>query len=255
MEIQKDTTCKNCGHQFVGKFCNNCGQSATTHRMNFHFLWHDIQHGLLHFDKGIFYTTKELFTRPGHSIRAYVEGKRVNHFKPFSMIILLATIYGFLSLYFNVNITDGMIDVKDEKFDVFKKIDEWTKSHYVAYTFFTLPFSAISSFIVFRDQKYNLIEHFVLNAFITAQMLVIQLLVFPITYFYQGTTLGQVTFILVSIIGFLLIIWTYAQFFNKLSALRASLMAVLSYVLMMVAIMICSIAVGGLYFVFYGQLH
>ncbi|MEO8862184.1 MAG: hypothetical protein ABI358_12210 [Ginsengibacter sp.] len=32
--------------------------------MNFHFLWHDVQHGLFHFDKGVLYTTKQLFTRP-----------------------------------------------------------------------------------------------------------------------------------------------------------------------------------------------
>ena len=48
-------TCKNCNQKFNGHFCNNCGQPANTHKINSHFLWHDIQHGLLHFDKGIFH--------------------------------------------------------------------------------------------------------------------------------------------------------------------------------------------------------
>ena len=64
--------------------------------MNFHSLWHDIQHGLFHFDNGVLYTAKQLFTRPGNSIREYIDGKRVRHFKPISLVILLATVYGFL---------------------------------------------------------------------------------------------------------------------------------------------------------------
>ena len=89
-------TCKNCNQNFKGHFCNNCGQTADTHKMNFHSLWHDIQHGLFHFDNGVLYTAKQLFTRPGNSIREYIDGKRVRHFKPISLVILLATVYGFL---------------------------------------------------------------------------------------------------------------------------------------------------------------
>lgn len=59
-------------------------------------MWHDIQHGLFHFDQGIFYTAKQLFIRPGHSIREFIEGKRVEHFKPLSLVIILATAYGII---------------------------------------------------------------------------------------------------------------------------------------------------------------
>lgn len=62
-------TCKNCNHNFKGKFCNHCGQSADTHDINLHFLWHDIQHGLLHFDKGVLFTLKELFTSTGMPLK------------------------------------------------------------------------------------------------------------------------------------------------------------------------------------------
>ena len=94
------TTCKNCNQSFEGHFCNNCGQSAKTHQINFQFLWHDIQHGLFHFDNGILYTSKQLFTRPGNTIREFIEGKQVRHFKPFSLVIVLATVYGLLIHFF-----------------------------------------------------------------------------------------------------------------------------------------------------------
>lgn len=94
------TICKNCNEQLEWHFCGNCGQSAETHKMNVHFLWHDIQHGLLHFDKGILYTSKQLFTRPGIAIKEFIEGKRINHFKPISLIIVLATVYGLFTIIF-----------------------------------------------------------------------------------------------------------------------------------------------------------
>ena len=73
---------KNCNHHFKGNFCSNCGQKAKTEKINFHFLWHDIQHGLFHFDSGILYTAKQLFTKPGMAIKEFIEGNRIKHFKP-----------------------------------------------------------------------------------------------------------------------------------------------------------------------------
>lgn len=40
--------CKNCKQHFKGHYCNNCGQPAETRKLDFHFLIHDIQHGLMY---------------------------------------------------------------------------------------------------------------------------------------------------------------------------------------------------------------
>lgn len=105
------TTCKNCSNEFDGHYCNQCGQPAETHEMNVYFLVHDIQHGFFHIEKGILFTIKELFTRPGHSIREYLQGKRVKHFKPISLVLLLAGILGLLSHYFHVDILGDTVKV------------------------------------------------------------------------------------------------------------------------------------------------
>jgi hypothetical protein len=160
--------CKNCNHQFEGHFCNNCGQTANTHKMNFHFVWHDIQHGLLHFDKGILFSIKELFTRPGHSIREFIDGKRVSHFKPISLIIVLATVYGILYHYFHINLlktgmTGGIIEgwnnankIGETPLDI-SKINEWFATHYSWTALLLLPFYALGSFLAFRKSDYNYI--------------------------------------------------------------------------------------------------
>jgi len=156
--------CKNCKQNFKGKFCNNCGQSAETHDINTHFLWHDIQHGLLHFDNGIFYTIKQLFTRPGYSIKEFIEGQRVKHFKPVSLVIVLAGIYGFVIHYFNIAdlIVVKMDDTSGKVIDS-EKVVNWISSHYAFTTLLLLPITSLATYLAFKKEKYNYIQHFVIR--------------------------------------------------------------------------------------------
>ena len=63
-------TCKNCNHQFEGKFCNNCGQSADIHRLDYKSLFKDLRKNFLkYFHGGIFYSAVQLCKRPGDTIR------------------------------------------------------------------------------------------------------------------------------------------------------------------------------------------
>jgi hypothetical protein len=73
-------------------FCASCGQKADTPKLNWHYLFHDIPHSILHIDKGFFYTAKELFIRPSATVRNYLDGKRIKHFKPVAYAFLLGII-------------------------------------------------------------------------------------------------------------------------------------------------------------------
>ena len=220
--------CKNCNHQFEGHFCNNCGQTAKTHKMNFHFVWHDIQHGLLHFDNGILFTSKELFTRPGNSIREFIEGKRVSHFKPISLIIVLATVYGIIYHYFHINLlkigmTGGIIDgwnngntKGDTPLDI-NKINEWLATHYSWAALLLLPFYSLGSFLAFRKSGYNYIEHLILNAFLTGQKLLVHIAFLPLLYLYNETSILIRISTIIDVLCFILLTWGYIQFFKQYS--------------------------------------
>ncbi|MEG1026179.1 MAG: DUF3667 domain-containing protein [Flavobacterium sp.] len=56
----------------------------------------DVEHGILHYDKGIGYSLRRLFDKPGAEIRNYIAGKRVGHFRPLSLAIILATVYALI---------------------------------------------------------------------------------------------------------------------------------------------------------------
>lgn len=216
------TTCKNCDNTVEGKFCSSCGQAADTHRISTHFLWHDIQHGLLHVDKGILFTAKELFTRPGHSIREFLEGKRVKHFKPLSMVLILAGVYGFLSHYFHINILANNIEVNgtgeeaDKMRNVVASSGEWLAQHYSLFTLFQVPAFSIGTWLCFKKAGYNFIEHFVINTYLASQRLILRIAVFPLYYAFNNTP-GLRTFARITdLIGFVLIFWSLYQLFNNL---------------------------------------
>lgn len=221
-------TCKNCHNNFKGHYCNNCGQSAETHEINIHYVWHDIQHGLLHFDKGILYSGKELFTRPGHSIREFIEGKRIRHFKPISLVIVLATLYGFLYHYFHIDLMSNPSENPAEAGFDMKSFNEWTGTHYAWVTLATIPFYTIGTSIAFRKQGYNIAEYFILNTFKASQRLFVHLSIFPLYYYFNGTPEVKTLTLIIYLVDVIFIYWTNEQFFNKLSLIKTFFLTLLS---------------------------
>ena len=59
-----DTTqCANCGRAIddgAQKFCPACGQPTPAHRIDWHFLGHELEHSVLHMDRGVLYSDDEL---------------------------------------------------------------------------------------------------------------------------------------------------------------------------------------------------
>lgn len=228
-------TCKNCNQSFKGNFCNNCGQSADTHKLNLHFIWHDIQHGLFHFDEGIYYSIKELYLRPGHSIREFIQGKRVKHFKPISLVIVLATVYGLLYHSFEINLfTPG--DNAIPKLD--SDINNWMAKHYSWLTLATIPLYTFGTYIAFKNQGYNFIEYFVLNTFKASQRLILHIATFPFLYHFNGTTTITKVITILYAIDIILIYWTNFQFFDRLSRVKVLALSILSHLIFLITMVL-----------------
>jgi hypothetical protein len=216
-KINTTIICKNCGGQVSGNFCSSCGQRADTHKLNIHFILHDLQHALIHFDKGVLYTTKQLLIRPGHTIREFLEGKRARHFQPLSFAIVLATFYGLLWHYLIFDhLHTSLIEPGDDITRAFGKIVTWITEHFAFGGLILIITSTLVSYVIFKKRKYNLAEHLVLNTYLMGLFLIVSLLVFPIVYIFRNALTFQYGIIQQ---GFLLVLmcWCYSQFFNKIS--------------------------------------
>ncbi|HTN16917.1 MAG TPA: DUF3667 domain-containing protein, partial [Chitinophagaceae bacterium] len=95
------TNCNNCNTEIAQHYCPNCGQAAKIKRIDGHYIIHEIEH-VLHFERGILYTIRELITRPGQNIRNYLTANRSRLVKPIIFIIVTSLIYSLINHFFHI---------------------------------------------------------------------------------------------------------------------------------------------------------
>ena len=85
--------CLNCATTYTGNYCNGCGQSRNTPRYRLSNALRNIAGGFFNIDNGFGRTLLELLYRPGYMIRDFIGGKRVEYFRPFQTLFILAALY------------------------------------------------------------------------------------------------------------------------------------------------------------------
>lgn len=238
------TICKNCNNSFEGNYCNNCGQSARTDRINFLLFKHDTNQGISRIDSGILYSVRQLFTRPGDTIREYVEGKRVKHYKPVSLVIILATTYGIMFHYFKVDLIKNSLNEPGLNIEA---LNGWTANHFSWITLATIPFYTAGTFFCFRRQGYNISELLILNFFKAAQRLSISICAFPLIWLFNKTSNNILVIDIIFLIGVIVTLWTDIQFFNKMSKMKAFILSLLSQIIFIILISVIIVMVLSLY--------
>ncbi|MDV2446230.1 hypothetical protein CMU93_01800 [Elizabethkingia anophelis] len=200
--------CLNCNEELAGKYCSNCSQPASTHRFSLsHVFKHDFVHGIFHFDKGFFFTIKELFTRPGHSIREYVQGKRVKHFNYFATVLLLLTIIYFVKKWAKIESSD-LFDTN------VKGLLKVQKDYSKITVFLNIPIIAFISFLLFQRSKQNYTENLVLNMYLLCGLTVISLILPICMIFTDNKEFLFIVNYFVTTLVFLYIIIFYYQYFS-----------------------------------------
>jgi hypothetical protein len=158
--------CKNCETEFQGNFCPQCGQSAHEHEINARYILHDVPHSVLHIDKGFFYTLFHLLRNPGKTLREYLAGKRVKHFKPFAFVIMLSTICTLL-----IKGLHHLMNLHYQKTHPNKAI-AFSEGFFAKYPstliFLLIPLLSLVTWLFYRKRKYSYWEHFLVNTYIAA---------------------------------------------------------------------------------------
>lgn len=81
-----ETACLNCGTPLVGPHCHSCGQRGHVHRTLGAF-FHDLLHGVLHFEGKTWRTIPLLVWKPGQLTREYIDGKRASYVSPIALFL------------------------------------------------------------------------------------------------------------------------------------------------------------------------
>jgi hypothetical protein len=69
-------------------------------RIDRKYLIDELQYNVLHTNKGFFYSLKKILRNPRKTAKEFIEGSRVNHYKPILLTFLLSGISAFISFKF-----------------------------------------------------------------------------------------------------------------------------------------------------------
>ncbi len=240
--------CKNCGHSFEGKFCNACGQNSNVGRLTLKTFLEELTNSVFQVDRGLFFTIKQLFLRPGHAIRAYLEGQRKYYFKPIAFVLLLSTFYFIITKFFGTNtlLADvisgyrrGVESTPDLALntEVVEFLTKWLVDNFAYTTLLLIPMVSIATFISFLGKGQNYLEHIVINSYLLGLQTI-----FYAVFTIVGSLINEndfgVTLAFALSAGYR--IWTFFQFYHTdkkfYTALRLVLTYVLSYFLMVIGL-------------------
>ena len=125
----KTIKCLNCGAEFEGNFCPECGQRADTGRFTVRFIFENLLKAILSNDGGVWITLKSLFTHPGQMMVDIINGKRKSYFSPFPMLFLTLSLYVIIFTFTGSNKTNyDELYANDDKKEIIKEYNTATDS-------------------------------------------------------------------------------------------------------------------------------
>ena len=99
MPEQEIIICNNCSTKLSGEYCTDCGRPRKLKRIDRQYILTEVG-SVINFDKGIFYTVRELLLRPGLSIQKFIEKDRNRLVKPIVFVIVCSLVFTFIQKWF-----------------------------------------------------------------------------------------------------------------------------------------------------------
>lgn len=182
-------TCKNCGTEYQGSFCPNCGQKLITKRYTLKESLLSFINSIVNVDRGLWHTSINLLIKPGQVIRDVLGGKTVTYLHPFRYLIIWLTLQTFLTI--NLGLIERLQDVMPmaNQQAISAEQAEFQQKFYTIYIGYMnawlalmIPFYSFGTWVAFRKHKLNYAEHLIVTAYIFGQTSLIGILIIPLYY-------------------------------------------------------------------------
>ncbi len=195
--------CRNCGMEVTGKYCPECGQKTTTRRLTLSASVANFINAVFHIERGLFKTSLQLFYRPGYMSRDYIEGQRMAYANPFSLMVLLAGLYGILYLVMiwtqseytssleAYQLEEQLFTNTERELTFFEQtlfaVVRWLVDSAFILSLFMLPiYTAFIKLCFWRSnrRRYNYTELLFVSGYIAAQRFIIDLVYLPYRWIF-----------------------------------------------------------------------
>lgn len=246
IEQAQQHSCTNCGTSYQGHYCPNCGQRASIGRLSILSAFENMLGIFTSMERGFLHTCTELIYRPGHMIRDYINGHRIEYIRPIQLLFFLTSIYILLHylLFSNTGEIQMTNDIDGIQLtgtalkiaDIAKKI----LSNLAIISLLTMTFYVLPIKVSYRKtdigKHLNTTEYFFAMSYCTCQQMLFSIILLPFAYMTNNNVTMNVS------ISFVLITWNMRQL-HLTSWLRSIKLTLIATVLFIISITVASIAV------------
>ncbi len=190
-------TCKSCDNYFEGMYCNNCGQKVILKRIGVNTYISEILNVFFNYQNGLFISIAKIISKPKLFITEYLSGSTVYKIAP-------------LKLFLIAIVAESLIITKIGGYGI---LSNFFNSHYWTFmqVFYVLPIMSLMSFLFFKNYKFTLGEHLVINTYLYSIKIVINNILFLLMWLFpllKDKGLAPFTLLIIYI-------WFYVSIFNR----------------------------------------
>ena len=215
-----ENNCLNCNHTITENFCSHCGQKKYK-KIDKKYVFDELQYTVLHANKGFLYSVKNIIKNPGKTARGFIDGNRVNHYKPVLLAFVLSGISAFCAFKI-VGLAGIMASYySKERLSSPFMIDylSFTSTYHSIIMLLLIPFLALTTNLSFRRWGHNYYEHVVINAYILSfYTLITIVIIYPLMYLFKSNSdlVVSITSLSMLMLPFILT-WFFKQFYKERS--------------------------------------
>lgn len=207
LPYENKDACSSCNAVLHGPFCATCGKPKALRRIDGTYILEEIA-SVFNFNKGIFYTLREILLRPGLAVRDYLQNDRNRLVKPVVFVILCSLLYSLAQNW--LRFEDSYAEAGGFGDSAISGIFSWIQQNYGYTNIMMGVFIAFWIKIFFRKSLYNLFEIFVLLCFIMGLGMVIYMIFGVIEAVF-----GWKLFFIGGLLAFIYTAWAIGDFFSK----------------------------------------
>jgi hypothetical protein len=245
-----EQNCQNCTTVILNNFCDNCGQKKFK-KIDRKYIWDEIQYTFLHTNKGFLYSIKNIIKNPGKTARAFVDGNRVNHYKPILLVFVLSGISTFISVKIIgfEKIMSAFSAKETLNSEYMNDIVTSLKSYNSILMLLLVPVFALTTKLAFRKWGNNYYEHLVMNAYIVCVYILFNIIIIsPLLYLFKNdmdyfTMISSLTMVSVPFI----LVWFFKGFYPDKSIKSIVGQVLLTFCFLMVLFILLTLlsVIGG----------
>lgn len=247
--------CKNCNDLITNNFCPNCGQKKYK-RIDKKFIADEIQYTFLHMNKGFWYSVKSIIKNSGKTAREFIDGNRINHYKPILLTFVLSGIATFLT--YKVLGLREIMSAYYENNHMSSKFTNDLLSFLSTYTSILMlalvPFFALATKIAFKKYGHNYFEHIVINSYFLSFYTIFSIIfIYPILFIFRNNSpqtsliITQLSMLVVPI----LLVWFFKEFYPEkklkniiINVLISFGLVILGYLLLLLIAILIGVAIA-----------